>query len=653
MTQPRHFYEFGSFRLDATQRLLLRDGAVVPLTLKAFDLLITLVESDGQVLTKDELMRKVWPDSFVEEANLSHHIHKLREALGEREQGDKYIETLARRGYRFVAKVTEVQNEGVDLLVEEHSRAHIVIEDDETPDKVIETEIVPAGQRVVLPAPARRREPGTPFLLIGGSVVIVGLVVGLIYFLRVREPRPVSGPPLRSIAVLPFKPLTASDRDESLEMGMADTLITRLSNISQVIVRPTSSVRKYSNPNQDSFAAGKELMVDAVLDGNVQRAGDQLRVTVRLLRVSDGTTIWVNKFDTKFTDIFAVQDSISERVAAALSPTLTGSQKKGLSKRYTDNVEAYALYNKGRLLWSTFKQEDLLASINYFNAAIEKDPNYALAYCGLANAYNVISIYGPLSALEAQPKARQATLKALSLDDDLAEAHTALGGSKLFYEWDWPGAEKELLRAQELNPNFADAHTLYGYYLAAMGKPDEALAEQRRAQELAPDWSIPNHDVLLSLFEARRYDEAIEQSTQILKLEPNDYFAHDVRGQCYIQQGRYEEAKVELDRGDTTSQQSHPRALTELGHLYAVTGKKGEALKIAGQLQAKPYSFTPFEVAEIYVGLDDKAQAFAWLDKAYDQRSPFLFKIRVTPQFDALRSDSRYTALLQRMNLSP
>jgi len=651
--QVKHFYEFGSFRLDPTQRLLLRDGTLVPLTLKAFDLLIILVESDGQVLTKDELMQRVWPDNFVEEANLSHHIHKLREALGERAQIDNYSETLARRGYRFVTKVTEVRTEGADLIVEERSRERIVVEEDDAPEPAVETKTPAPAQRAALPSPTDKRAASKPLLLIGGCVVLVGLIAGLIYFLRVRESHPAAGTPLRSIAVLPFQPLVASARDESLEMGMADTLITRLSIINQVTVRPTSSVRKYSDPNQDSLAAGQELIVDSVLDGNIQKAGDQLRVTVRLLRVSDGTTIWASKFDTKYTDIFAVQDSISERVAAALSPTLTGAQKKGLNKRYTDNVEAYALYNKGRYVWSTFNQTDLVTSINYFNAAIEKDPNYALAYCGLANAYSVISIYGPLTALEAQPKARQAALKALSLDDNLAEAHVALGGSKLFYEWDWPGAEKEFRRAQELDPNFTDAHTLFGYYLSAMGKPEEALAEQRRARELAPQWLLPTRDVLLSLFESRRYDEAIEQSTQLVKLEPNNYFAHYVLGRCYIQQGKYEEAKVELDRGDTASQQSHPRALSELGYLYALTGKKVEALKIAEQLQTKPYSLTPLQVAEIYGGLGDKAQAFAWLDKAYDQRSPFLFEIRVMPEFDVFRSDPRYTALLRRMNLSP
>ena len=311
--QVKHFYEFGSFRLDATQRLLLREGTVVPLTLKAFDLLITLVESDGQVLTKEELMHRVWPDSFVEEANLSHHIHKLREALGEREHGDKYIETLARRGYRFVAKVTEVQDQDAALIVEEHSRAHIVVEEDDTPEKVIETKIDRTEQPVTLPAHPARRASGKQLLLIGGGVVIVGLVVGLVYFLRVRESRSLAGAPLRSIAVLPFKPLVASDRDESLEMGMAETLITRLSRIGQLTVRPTSAVRKYVDLQQDAVAAGRELLVESVLDEVFRSKVIESGVTVRLLSVPGGLQLWAEQFDEKFTDIFTVQDTISAR----------------------------------------------------------------------------------------------------------------------------------------------------------------------------------------------------------------------------------------------------------------------------------------------------------------------------------------------------
>jgi len=644
-------YEFGPFRVDVSERLLFRGDQTVPLTPKAFELLMALVESDGRVLTKDELMKLVWPDSFVEEANLSHNIYKLREALGEASGSEKYIETLPRRGYRFVGRIITSNDHDTDLIVEEHSRTHLVIEADDTEPKIVESP--------PMPAPALPRAEAVsgvslkPWIFaVTAGVVLIGLLIGLIYFWKTRPAHITSAAGLRSIAVLPFKPLVASERNESLEMGMADTLITQLSQTDQVLVRPISAVRKYADPAQDAVAAGKALSVESVLDGRIQQDGDRLRVTVSLLRVSDGTTIWTDKFDSKFTDIFAVQDSISQKVAAALSPALTGDQEKKLSKRYTANVEAYGLYLKGRFHWSTFRQADLLISVNYYNAALEKDPNYALAYAGLANSYNVMGIYGPLSAVEAGPKAREAALKALKLDD-LVEAHTALGGAKIFFGWDWPAAAEELRRAKEIDPNNMDAHSLYAYYLAATGKPEDALAEQKRAKELAPEWHITNHEVLLGLFEARRYAEAIEQSLQVLKLEPDNYFAHSIIGECYTQQGKYQEAKLELDRAITAGREWHPRALTELGYLYAVTGRKDEALKIIEQLGTKPNSQTPIQVAEIYAGLGDADAAFTWLGKAYDQRSPFLWRIKVTPQFDRLRSDRRYAEILRRVNLSP
>jgi len=650
-TNPKRFYDFGPFRVNESERLLLRGDEVVPLTPKAFEMLLVLVQSSGHVLTKEELMKRVWPDSFVEEANLSHNIYKLREAIGEGGNGEKYIETLPRRGYRFVAKVTELHDEDADLIVEEHTRAHIVVEEDDTPEKIIETQIAPAEQRVVLPAHAERRTSGRQLLLIGGCVALASLAVGLIYFLRSRESRPISGAPLRSIAVLPFKPLVSSERNESLEMGMAETLITRLSTLNQITVRPTNSVRKYSDPEQDSVAAGRALSVESVLDGSIQKVGDQLRVTARLVRVSDGATIWTDKFDTKVTDLFSVQDSISEKVVSALALTLSSRQKKGLGKRYTDNVEAYQLYLQGRYHWSTFKTEDVVSSINYYRAALESDPKYALAYAGMAVSYSTIGIYGPLSAREAGRKALDAAEKAVELDDQLAEAHSSLGVVKLLHEWDWEGARQELERAIQLDPN-TTGHTPYGYYLSTVGRWDEALVELKRMSEMNPGWPTANWDLWWALYSSRRYDEAANRCQQAIKLNPNDAGAHWILGQVQVQKRMYKEATATFQEG-LKIDSSDLRISADLGYVYALSGEKDRAMAIISQLKRSPASLAPYLIAEIYVGLGDNDQAFAWLDKAYEDRFPFLCDVRVTPQFDRLRSDPRYAALLRRMNLSP
>jgi TolB-like protein/DNA-binding winged helix-turn-helix (wHTH) protein/Flp pilus assembly protein TadD len=642
-----HFYEFGPFRLDAAQLLLWRGEDLISLEPKALELLLVLLESGSGLVTKDQLMERLWPNTHVEEANITHNVYKVRQALGETENGENYITTIPRRGYRFVARVTEVRDEEPALVITETTRAHIVVEEDQEPEKVIDTSRT--AKPLSLPSQPSKAI-ASRLWFIGGAVIVLGLVIGLIYATRARQPHTTTTAELHSVAVLPFRPLVAGQRDESLEIGMADTLITRLSNLNQITVRPTSSVRKYTDPQQDAQVAGRELLVDSVLDGNIQKVGDQLRLTARLVRVSDGSTIWAGKFDTQFLNIFAVQDDISEKVAAALSPKLSGEERHGLSRRYTDNLEAYQLYLQGQYHWATFRPPDLLVSVNYYNEALKKDPNYALAYAGLAKSYMVMGIYGPLSSLEAGPKAREAALKALQLDPNLVDAHTAYGGNKIFYEWDWEGARNELQRAQEINTNDVDAHSLYAYYLAAMGKPDDAISEQKRAKELAPQWHIPNNEVLLGLFEAQRYNDAINQSREVLKLEPDNYFAHTIIGQCLTQLGKYDEARLEFDRAAPAS---HPRALSQLGYLHALTGNKVEALKIVEQLQAKPFSYTPIHVAQIYAGLKNKDEAFAWLNKAYEQRCPFLWRIKVTPQFDELRSDRRYAEIFRRMNLAP
>ena len=653
----KHFYDFGSYSVDESERLLLRGDEVVPLTPKAFEMLLVLLESSGHVLTKEELMKRVWPDTIVEEANLSHNIYKLREALGKGRDGEKYIETVPRRGYRFVAKVTKRQDRGADLIVEEHSRAHIIVEEDDTPQKVIETSATSISPARTLPLgiEARRFSITKPGVMIAAGVVLVGLVAGSIYFWRARESRStVSDAGLHSIAVLPFKPLAANDRDESLEMGMADALITKLSNVREITVRPTSAVLSYANSEKDPLAAGREQKVDLVLDGRVQRSGDRIRVTVQLLSVGDGKPIWADQFDEKSADIFSVQDSISQRVVRALVPQLTGEEQRRLVKRYTQNVEAYNLYLKGRFFWNKFDEDGLRKSIDYFNQAIALDPDYALAYTGLANAYNVQGAIGFVPPAQTWLKAKAAAEKAIALDDTLAPSHQALGALKLLYEWDWPVAERELKRAIELDPNEGGTHELYAYGYQATGQPDKALLEMRRAQELTPLSLIINTDVATALYFQGNYNEAISVYRKTEEMDP--HFPPPplfVLAQIYEQMGEHDQAIAECQKALSVFGRN-PAILSVLGYVYAVSGRRREAQSILAEIESlwKRRYFSPVDVALVHAGLGNKNEAFAWLTKAFEARDPQLIWIRVEPELGSLHSDPRFAELLQRIGLS-
>jgi TolB-like protein len=493
------------------------------------------------------------------------------------------------------------------------------------------------------------RSPGRLAMIALLVVVAVGLAL---YVWKTKNAVPPATPYIKSIAVLPFKPLIAEQRDEILEVGMADTLITKLSSLKQITVRPLTAVRKYTDSQQDALAAGRELQVEAVLDGSTQRVGDRLRVTVRLLDIKDGAVIWADKFDAaeKSADFFAVQDSISARLAYALSLQLGKEGERQLAKRYTANLEAYQLYAQGRARWSTFHQAQ--DSLKFFQAALEKDPNYALAYAGLANAYSVMGIYGPLSPQEAYPQAREAARKALLLDDNLGAAHVSLGAVKIFDEWDWQGAGQEFRRAIELEPNNVDAHNLYGYYLFARGQADEAVDSMRRAHEIDPVWHIPAGDLATSLLYAHHYEEAAAYTEEYLKLNPENVVFLNLLGRAYEEKGLVDKAIATYQRSLAIRSNSR-YAQYSLGCIYAKLGRKSDALAIVDELQNDQTQWIdkPAYIAAIYAALGDKNQAFLWLEKAYQEHYPRMFCMRLDPRFDSLHSDERFKAYLHRLHL--
>jgi DNA-binding winged helix-turn-helix (wHTH) protein/TolB-like protein/Tfp pilus assembly protein PilF len=656
--KTKTFYDFGPFRVDAGEQRVWRGGEAITLTPKAFGVLLMLVEHAGQTLLKDELMKGVWPDSYVEENNLADNVSTLRKVLGDDPKRPKYIETVPRRGYRFVAEVAEVREGDVELVVAERTRARVVIEEESGPGGAGRPAEVAEGRAQSVPASraafgaGRRLRPVViACLLLAGA----SLVAAYLYLSARRGASANNSTRIRSIAVLPFKPLLAGDRDESLEMGMADTLIARLGGVGRLTVRPINAVRKYTSLDDEAVKSGRELMVDAVLDGNIQKAGDRVRVTVRLVRVEQGETLWTKQFDEKFTDIFEVQDSISRRIGESLALELSGEEKERLTKRGTENTEAYQLYLKGRYFWNKFMPAENQKAAEYFKQAIAQDPGYAQAHSGLANAYAVAAVNNWLPSREAYPQAREEATKALELDGSLAEAQLTVGALTMFYDLDWAKAEGEMRRALELNPNYVDTYSVYSYLLSCTGRLDEGIKMARRGLDVDP-LSVPlSDDTAGAYYLARRYDESLGQLRRSIDLDANHAGAYIFLGQVYEQQGKYDDAiaayQKAIERSERTS-----NILGLLGHAYAVSGRRREALSVLDELKEmsgrKKY-VSPYDLAVLYTGLGERGQAIDQLYMAYEARAGWIINLKIEPLFDPLRADPRYLELLRRMNLTP
>jgi DNA-binding winged helix-turn-helix (wHTH) protein/TolB-like protein/Flp pilus assembly protein TadD len=634
--QSKQLYQFGPFSIDAAERLLLKEGHPVPLTPKTFDLLLMLVENSGRLLGKAELMESLWPGSFVEEANLPNNISLLRRALGDDASEHKYIETVPKRGYRFVAEVVELSNAPTELIVEERTKATLTLEQES------KAELQRTPDARTASASKSLRTWSLPVLAMVASAASISY-----FFLHKPEPKP---SPIRSIAVLPFKPLVPDSRDQSLEIGMADTLIARLSSIKQIVVRPTSAVRKYIELDQDAVAAGREQGVDAVLDGSLQRSGERLRVRVRLVNVKDGQQVWADQFDEKVTDIFTVEDSISDRVAAVLAVTLTGEEREFLKKHTTENTEAYQLYAKGRLFYRQWTESSIQKALECFDRAIAIDPHYALAYAGKADVYSANGSMFMLPS-EAMPKAREAAERALEIDERLAEAHYSMGLVKLYADWDLRGAEHEFKRGLELKPNDGDLLSHCGAILIIDNRVEEGLAEIERAQELDPV-SVSVADATgKALYVTHHDDQALAHYREMVALYPNQFESHRGLGCVLRQKGLFDEAIAELQKA--VALQRLDSCLCELGNAYALAGRRPEATQIVKELEklSKQRYVSPVNIAKVYLGLGEKDLTFVWLEKGYQDHSDHMLRLGVDPSFDSVRSDRRFVNLLRRVGL--
>jgi DNA-binding winged helix-turn-helix (wHTH) protein/TolB-like protein len=639
-------YEFGPFRLDTRERILLRDGGVVALTPRLFDILLVLVENRGHILEKERVLKAVWQDTIVEEGNLTRNVSTLRKALGERPNNPQYIQTIPWRGYRFVADVREVADQIDELVIEERSSSRILIETDDSGKDADELEAgTHPNDRAKSTIAAKQKRRLLTFAVAGVLIVISGALFVWISSKPNASSRTAS---IKSLAVLPFKPINQDGRDEYLELGMADTLITRLSNLTEVAVRPTSAVRKYYSLEQDPVVAGRELKVDAVLDGSIQKLGDRVRVTVRLINTKDGTALWNYKCDDYCTDIFGTQDSITERVAEALTLRLTGDEQKLLAKHYTENPKAYQLYLSGRYFWNKRTAEGLNKGIQYFQQAIDADPNYALSYAGIAQSYIPLGRYGYMSPSEAREKADTAVRRALDMDNSLAEAHCAMAVVDE-WNWHWPEAEVEYQRAIELNPKYAPTRQWYSEYLLDSGRRDEAFEQIRLAQEFDPTSPVLNAWEGFGYYYDRQYDRAIEHFQQVSELDSNFVTLHWFVGLAYAAK-RDDKAIEELQKALELSHGA-VQIKADLAYACAVSGKKREALALLSEITnlSRTAQGFAYDAAVIYAGLGEKELVLRWLEKAYDERSPLFKKLKIDPRFDIVRTDPRFTGLLQRV----
>ena len=639
-------YEFGTFQLDPPERLLLCEGQPVSLPPRAFDLLVVLVERRGHLVEKEELLREVWAGSFVEESNLAVNVSVLRKALNDDRGLHKCIETVSKRGYRFVAEVRQVgQTEKAQSRPREDEEAR-----DQAPP--------PLHAMSVLNPAFTENQHGRQKASFGRLLGAAALAVGLAFILsRVISKRAVQGSQpqgaasIRSLAVLPFQTLGGNSSDEYIGLGMADALITRLANTRKIIVRPTSAVQQYAGTRRSPQAVGQEQGVEAVLDGRIQQQAGHIRLTVQLIRVRDGLQLWGDTFDKQSNNIFALEDELSERMAQSIRLKLTGEESRKFTKRITENPEAYEAYVKGRYFWNKRTETGLNKGLEYFRQAITLDPAFAEAYVGVADSYATLGLYAVRPPKQAFPAAKDAGKRALEMDDDLAEAHATMGFINFYYDWNGLAAATEFQRTLVDNPHYAMAHSWYAEDLAAMGRYPEAAAEAHRALEDDPLSLIIGSNAGWTFSLAGQYDQAIETLKKAIEIDSSFPRTHFRLGRAYEQKGLYDMAVSELEQavrlsgGDSYYEAS-------LGHVYAVSGNLDRARTVLERLTARSQQqYVPaYAIALVYAGLGDKDRAFAWLQKAYEDRSTSMVFLKADPELSNLRSDPRFSQLSQRIN---
>jgi DNA-binding winged helix-turn-helix (wHTH) protein/TolB-like protein/Flp pilus assembly protein TadD len=650
------FYEFGDFRLDSTKRVLLREGATVPLTPKCFDVLLLLVSRRGQIVSKDELMTRVWPDTIVEENNLNVNVSLLRKTLGEKPNDHRFIVTVPGSGYQFVAEVRLIdgENNGAaeprsGLTTSSASRPRQIgvmslIAD--TPGESYSNgpvEVAQPTRSTAYDIPDEKSSRRLATALVPLAVLLTVAVAVYLWYSPRRDTRTIN-----SVAVLPLTNATKDPNAEYLSDAISGNLINSLSQLPQLKVIAQASSFKYKGKEIDPQELANAMGVQAIVTGSIVRFDDNLQISVELIDARDKTQMWGEHYKRKVADLQVVQEEIARTISEKLRIRLTGAQARQLTKRATENDEAYRLYLNGIFYQRRGGIENFNKAINCFEDAIALDPNFALAYVGFAMTNNLLLGCCGLNPDITIPKVRAAVEKALELDESLADAHASLAVIKR-QQWDWIGAEMEFKRAIELNPNLAWAHGAYGVSLARMGRFEEALTENKRALELDPLSMLFKEIEVGNLRFARRYDESLQSMQALIKTHP-EYVGRSQRAYTYAAKGMYAEAiadyqeNIKVD-GENTSDEIY------LGYAYAMLGKRDRALAILKKLKTTTDYVSPAELAILYIGLGDKDRAFQSLERAYTSHDFQMQFLKVDSHYDAIRSDRRFIDLMRRVGL--
>ena len=647
---------FGTYEVSLQSGEMRKAGVRIRVQQQPLKLLEVLLERPGEVITREELRSRVWPNEnfgdFDQAVNIA--IAKLRSALGDSAENPRYIETLPKRGYRFIADVSFVDADGRIRRSESASADSPGIESGHqlqgnglaVPPV---TEPGPPLQSPGLAVAPQRPQWLTPRVLMALAVVASLAILSVLFF-RSRGHAPTAA--IRSLAVLPLENLSGDASQNYFSDGMTDELITDLAQISALRVISRTSVMVYKGARKPLPQIARELHVDAVVEGTVLRAGDQVRITAQLIDASTDKHLWSQSYQGDLRDTLALQDRVARAIAEQIQINLTPREQAALKSVRVVNPEAYESYLKGRFFWNKRTADGLRVGLAYFNQAIEEDPKYAQAYSGLADTYALLGDwqYAVMTPTQAYPKAKAAALKAVELDSALGEAHNSLAFVLDGFDWDLDSGGKEFRRAIELNPGYATAHHWYAWHLGLLGRYDEAIAEMRKAESLDPLSLIINADLAELLVIAHSYDEAMRQSRKTIEMDPNFAMAHNQLGQAYLQQHMYQQAVVELQRAVQLSAGS-PTCIANLARAYALSGQRSAAVKLLSDLKASStpgYSHAS-EIAAIYVSLGDTNEAMNWLQKGYAER--FNPGVLIRPGFDPLRSDQRFQNLVHRVGL--
>lgn len=668
------YYDFDNFRLDVERQKLLKNGEPVLLTHKAFQTLQILVQNYGQTVKKEDIYNELWTDSFVEDANLTQYIYLLRKTLDKNSEGASYIETVARRGYVFTAQVEKVCASDISIEPKTESNSSkngfesthtsqppnkaALISSDDSHEWFAQNESGKAANNEKdesLNAKETASEktenlPWTRRLSLAQLVLVFTLAValGLIIYFKTEKSAVPSTSSINSIAVLPLQPIDDESREGKLGLGMANAIITRLSKLQKIPVRPTSAIFRFTDePVSSVAAAGRELGVDAVLEGTVQRDGERVRVSLQLVRISDSKPLWAEIFDEKSADIFALEDSISSRVAQSLALKLTPQQWKLLQDRPTNNTEALEAYQLGVYFWNTRTKENLQKAVGHFQKAIEIDPNFAESYAMLADTYNMLGYYHYADSREMMTKARAAAEKAIALDDSVAEAYIAMAFIQ-FSPNGAPEAERSIERAIELAPYNSTARVRHGWILFRLGKPDEALGEMRLAREYDPLSPVSNGALCNALTYRENFAEAVKICEKAVELAPNAADNRLALANAYFFNGKTDEAIKQAKIKIETSEDKWS-ALGSIGYFYAKLNHRDDAEAIVGQLkpQAAKDAGLYNDLTLISYALGRRDESFAYFQKAYQNKVVPMSLFYIDPVWKEIRNDSQFTKLLE------